>query len=101
MRAVGLLFCLLGSAVALALAVDRPLPPRTERPKVWVRTVDGWETLGALSAAPRRARPPSLHPFALAGLQCLGSAFVLLAFEREATRQEISESCTNRRAARH
>lgn len=70
---------LLGGANQLCAAVDDDAPPPARE---WVRTVDGWEPLAALSTRPRRE--PALHPLTFAAFELLGAIFLLFAFERTA-----------------
>lgn len=78
--AVRSLLLLVGSlslASALALSVGDRAPEAAAADREWVRTVDGWEPLDTLIAAPRS--PRLLHPLVVAGMQVFASVGVLVA----------------------
>lgn len=87
MRICGFILLLIGSAVAVATTLDTPrrdsAAEQTER--VWVRTIDGWQSLASLNPEPRVE--PTLHPFAVAGFLTLSSLLVLFAFDRDSAPQ--------------
>ncbi|MEM1305708.1 MAG: hypothetical protein AAGG46_12475 [Planctomycetota bacterium] len=77
MRSLLLLVGSLSLASALALSVGDRAPEAAAADREWVRTVDGWEPLDTLIAAPRS--PRLLHPLVVAGMQVFASVGVLVA----------------------
>lgn len=76
--ALGLILMTVAVGAGVGDSNSAPSPPARE----WVRTVDGWEPLRALST-PSRSQHRSLHPAVVAGVQLLASLGVLVAASPE------------------
>ncbi|MEN1679105.1 MAG: hypothetical protein AAGJ46_05900 [Planctomycetota bacterium] len=85
-RECACILILVGVTAGWAARVEVPANAPQADSLDWVRTVEGWRRVEQLTSRP--IPRPALHPFTVASLQGLASAFVLLSVEtrRAATR---------------
>lgn len=76
MRIVVILLLILGEASLLAIQHETSAVSNTPADKVWVRTLDGWESLDSLR--PREPKAAKLHPLPVAAVVLMSSLLVLL-----------------------
>lgn len=84
LRGIGILLFVVTVSGVLARFESTSAQPVT--PVEWVRTVDGWEPTGVLSA-PDQSSGAVLHPLLVGGFQLAASVMALVAFSQAGFRR--------------